>query len=99
MHDRHSTRKAGTKGLTKTPAREINTALSKRARRGKGHEQLSLGNQQLLFITFEPTNTFAGVRAVPIPVDFRESDVAHVWTLYNETDTTIFPGTQSQRVH
>ena len=59
--------------------REIDEALSKRP---KAPSQLSLGNQRLLFVTFEPADTFAGVRAVPIPVDFRESDVARGWTLY-----------------
>lgn len=80
--------------LTKSPAQlqhEIDAALSKRAPRGEARGQLSLGNQQLLFITFEPANTFSGVRAVPIPVDFRESDVGHVWTLYNETDKSKPP--------
>ncbi len=74
-----------TRRKAKTPAqlqREIDETLNKRARRPKEPQQLSLGNQRLLFVTFEPANTFSGVRAVPIPVDFRDSDVARVWTLY-----------------
>jgi len=98
MNDRRSTRKAGTKPPAQLQ-REIDEVFSKRARRGKACEQLSLGNQRLLFITFEPADTFAGVRAVPIPVDFRESDVAHVWTLYNETDKSKPPALPFSPVH
>jgi hypothetical protein len=80
MNDRPSPRRARPKAAQLQ--REIDEALNKKTRRPKARQQLSLGNQRLLFVPFEPADTFAGVRAVPVPVDFRESDVARVWTLY-----------------
>lgn len=67
--------------MAKTPAqldREIAENLSA--------PRLTLGRQRLLFIRFAPANTFSGVRVVPVPVDFRQADVAAVWTLPHETD-------------
>ncbi len=42
--------------------------------------------QVLLFIEFVAANTFAGVRAVPQEVDFKDKDVARVWTMFRESD-------------
>jgi hypothetical protein len=58
-----------------------------------------MGKQHLIFVSFEPADTFAGVRAVPVPVKFRESDVARVWTLYNETDKSKPPTLPYVPVH
>jgi hypothetical protein len=67
--------------MPKTPAQ-----LDREIAENLGRPRLALSCQRLLFIKFAPANTFRGVRAVPVPVDFREQDVARVWTLYNETD-------------
>lgn len=62
---------------------EINEIIKSPRQKRK---RLALGRQRLLFIKFQPAATFSGTRAVPIPVDFDESEVARVWTLLGETD-------------
>lgn len=43
-------------------------------------------HQHLLFVRFEEADTFAGTRAIPQKVDFKEKDVQAVWTLFSYTD-------------
>lgn len=43
-------------------------------------------SQHLLFVRFEEADTFAGTRAIPQKVDFKEEDVQAVWTLFSYTD-------------
>ncbi len=58
-----------------------------------------MSRQELLFVEFEPAETFSGFRALPVPVAFHRRDVDRVWTLYLHTDKTTRPDLPYRPVH
>lgn len=47
--------------------------------------------QKLMFIEFLPKDSRPSRQAIPVAVDFTESEVGHVWTLYRHTDPNMPP--------
>lgn len=59
----------------------------------------AMRKQILLYIDFHPKDDRPVRQAKPYPVDFQESDVHHVWTLYHHQDRDKPPELPFYPVH